>query len=341
MLTSLSDYTLLKLGWRSWTPLMVAFGVGSVLAVALVNVDAMDHFYHFSRSHEEWELDELVVGGISMIISALVALTWILYDHHKRFVQLLKEHRVLEEQQLRARKLQALSTLFGGASHSLNNLMQPIVSLTELALDDMTPQDPNQPLLVEVSAAAKEAKALVRDMLSLSRQDHLTLRPVEMAKLLNDQRRLLEALIPSSMQLAWLVPASGLGRVMADAGQVQSALLNMVSNAVDAIDSATSGRIEIAAERANVDEDRQGHLKSANHNHYVRILLSDNGVGMDAQTLERIFEPFFTTKEVGEGSGLGMSIALGVVESHDGLLFVDSQPGVGTTFSLYLPTLEH
>ena len=235
------------------------------------------------------------------------------------------ERRRVELQLRHAQRLEALGRLAAGVAHDFNNLLTIINTSIQLAL--RRTGDVSE-LLTEVQAAARRGADLTRRLLALGSQQTLTPRPVAVDELISDTVILLRRTLPETIELVTAV-APGLPLVSVDRGQLDLVLLNLGLNARDAMPSG--GTLTIHAREAR---DLPTLLPDGR---YLAIAIEDTDVGMDAEVRARIFEPFFTTKPPGAGTGLGLPVAFGVVTQSGGTITVDSQPGIGTTFTMYLP----
>jgi nitrogen-specific signal transduction histidine kinase/ActR/RegA family two-component response regulator len=247
----------------------------------------------------------------------------------------------LEMQVREAHKMQAIGTLAGGIAHDFNNIIATILGNADLAREDVS----NNPLalqsLQEIQKAGSRARDLVWQILSFSRRQPTERKLVALAPILEESVRLLRATMPARLEID-LQCESATAAVLADASQIQQVLLNLATNAMQAM-SGRSGRIEIRLDQVTLDAallKKWPALRALNEQSgpsVVRMRVRDDGPGMDAAVQERIFEPFFTTKPKGEGTGLGLSVVLGIVQTHQGAITVESRIGQGSTFSLYLP----
>ena len=250
-------------------------------------------------------------------------------------------HASLEAQLRESQKMQAIGTLAGGIAHDFNNIIATILGNAELARQDAT-SDPRatQQSIEEIRKAGTRARDLVRQILSFSRRQATERKVIKLAPVIDESVRLLRAMIPPRIGFAVHCDAD-VPAVLADATQFEQIVMNLATNATHAMPG--NGRIEIRldtvlldAALANTDV-RLSALHERHPGRTVRLTVSDTGSGMDAATVAKIFEPFFTTKPVGEGTGLGLSVVYGIVQAHEGVITVDSTPGKGTTFTLYLP----
>ena len=244
-------------------------------------------------------------------------------------------HRNELEAQLReSQKMQAVGTMAGGIAHDFNNILGAILGNVELAKADCSPESPVLESLHEIDKAGRRARDLVRQILTFSRNEPPQRTPVNLAEVVHDTERLLRVTLPPAIELHMHL-STGLPALLADATQVEQALLNLCTNAVHAI-GTERGTIHVEAAQVQPDHrlcERLGLAPTT----YVALSVRDNGPGMDAALLGRIFEPFFTTKPVGQGTGLGLAVVHGVMRTHEGAVDVHSAPGHGSRFTLYFP----
>ena len=244
-------------------------------------------------------------------------------------------HRNELEAQLReSHKMQAVGTMAGGIAHDFNNILGAILGNVELAKADCAAGSPVLESLLEIDKAGRRARDLVRQILTFSRNEPPQRSAVSLAEVVHDTERLLRVTLPPAIELHMQLQA-GLPPVLADATQVEQALLNLCTNAVHAI-GTERGSIHVEAATVQPDQRLTERLGLAPID-YVALTVRDTGPGMDAATLERIFEPFFTTKPVGQGTGLGLAVVHGVMRTHEGGVDVQSAPGQGSRFTLYFP----
>jgi len=243
----------------------------------------------------------------------------------------------LEAQLRHAQKLEAIGTLAGGIAHDFNNLLAAIIGYAELIQGEIPVGSPARAWLQGVLTASLRAKALVQHILAFSRRTPVTRTPVSLTAVLHETLPFLRALLPSTIALEDHLTAEATW-VLADATQMQQILLNLATNARDAM-SATGGRLAIHLAVVEVDAVGAARHPVLHAGAYVRLTMQDSGAGIPPDVLARIFEPFFTTKEVGHGTGLGLSVVHGIIADHGGTILVESTLGQGTTFTIYLPRL--
>jgi CheY-like chemotaxis protein len=232
--------------------------------------------------------------------------------------------------------MESIGTLAGGIAHDFNNILAAILGNVALARHDDADRSALQSHLGQIQQAAMRARSLVQQILAFSRRDPGLLIEQPLRPVLEETLALLRATLPAAVRVEAVLPSGPVG-VRADATQLQQVLMNLATNAWHALPER-GGRIEIGAERLSADRSPvPGQVAPGPLAH---LWVRDNGSGMDEATLARIFDPFFTTKPVGQGTGLGLSVVHGIVRAHEGAITVDSAPGGGSTFHLYLPSPE-
>jgi PAS domain S-box-containing protein len=249
----------------------------------------------------------------------------------------ITEQKRLEAQLLQAQRMEAVGRLAGGVAHDFNNLLTVINGYAELLLANVPPEGPAYEPLREIQRAGGRAAGLTRQLLAFSRKQLLKPVVLDLNALLRELEKMLLRLIGEDIDLATRL-APGLGRVRADAGQLEQVVMNLIVNARDAM--PTGGRLTLETHNVELAPSyAEGH-PYVRPGPYVLLAVSDTGCGMDEATRARIFEPFFTTKAPGQGTGLGLSTVYGIVKQSGGSVEVYSEPGRGSTFKIYLPRLE-
>ncbi len=258
-------------------------------------------------------------------------------DVLEAIVEDVTERRALEDQVRQSQKMEAVGRLAGGIAHDFNNLLMVISGYTEVLLSQLDPAHPLLPKAEAIQQASDRATTLTRQLLAFSRKQLLELKVVDVNTIVQDMERLLRPLIGENIELSTrLTPNVGCTR--ADAGQLEQVIMNLVVNAKDAMPDG--GKIEIRTATVTLDEASRREHVFIKPGPYVMVSVRDNGHGMDKETQSRIFEPFFTTKEKGKGTGLGLSTVYGIVKQSGGYVFVQSEIGRGTSFTIYLPRVE-
>jgi PAS domain S-box-containing protein len=245
--------------------------------------------------------------------------------------------RQSEEQLRQVQKMDAVGKLAGGIAHDFNNLLMVIRGDSDLILRRLPQAHPLRQNAEGIREAADQAATLTRQLLAFSRKQVVAPQVLDINTIVGGIHKMLQRLIGETINLV-TVTAPDLGRVKADPGQVEQMILNLAVNARDAMPDG--GRLTLRTANVELDEATARRRGGAKPGHYVMLEVSDTGVGMDADTRSHIFEPFFTTKDQGKGTGLGLSTVYGIVNQSGGHVWVESEPGRGTTFRVYLPRIE-
>ncbi len=249
----------------------------------------------------------------------------------------ITERRVLEDQFRQAQKMEAVGRLAGGIAHDFNNLLMVIGGYTEVLLSQLTLGHPLHAKAEAIQQASDRATTLTRQLLAFSRKQLLELKVVDVNAIVSEMERLLRPLIGEDIELTTQL-APSIGCTRADAGQLEQVIMNLVVNAKDAL--LKGGKISIRTASVTLDDSYRPENTFIKPGPYVMISVSDNGQGMDRETQARIFEPFFTTKEKGKGTGLGLSTVYGIIKQSGGYVFVQSEVGRGTVFTIYFPRVD-
>ncbi len=243
----------------------------------------------------------------------------------------------LQRQLLRSKKMEAVGTLAGGIAHDFNNLLQIVLGYSDLLLFDRNPGSPEYEALQVVRQAAKDGSDLAKRILMFGRRVEANTRPVKLTDELKRMKRTLSRVIPKMIKVE-LLGEHDLKMVNADASQLEQVLLNLAVNAQHAMPDG--GRLTLETANVTLDEEFCRNHLDVHPGEYVLLSVTDTGTGMDKDVVDHIFEPFYTTKGLGEGTGLGLAMVYGIIKSHHGHIGCYSEPGVGTTFKIYLPAIE-
>lgn len=252
-------------------------------------------------------------------------------------VEFEKEKHRLENELSQAKKMETIGTLAGGIAHDFKNILMPIIGYTNIVMEDLKEKGALGSIkdLQKVLTAANRANELVKQILTFSHKADIEKKPVSVSKILEDSINLLRATIPSSINFVQEVNYRNIA-IEADFTQIQQVLMNLCTNAYHAMQE-NGGQVTVSVQKAT-DSRSQPHLDPFKT--YALITIEDTGHGIPPENLERIFDPFYTTKSVGQGTGLGLSVAQGIIHNHKGSISVKSEIGRGTTFFIYLPTVK-
>jgi len=235
-----------------------------------------------------------------------------------------------------ARKMEAIGTLAGGIAHDFNNILSAVVGFTEIAMEDSRDNPAVRASLQEVLKAGLRAKELVKQILTFSRQMEQEFVAVHLGLLVRDTMVLLRASIPTTIRIEQSLRTNS--TVQADATQMQQVIMNLVTNAAQAM-SDSGGSLKVDLVNVWLDSSFIALYPELQTGEYLKLSVTDTGSGMTPEVRERIFDPFFTTKEKGGGAGMGLAVVHGIVRDHGGVVSVDTEPGAGSTFTVFLPVL--
>jgi two-component system cell cycle sensor histidine kinase/response regulator CckA len=281
--------------------------------------------FHTKSGRERMGLQSaevIEVGGQKCVLAVLKDVT----------EEKLQENRLRQSQ-----KMEAIGQLSGGIAHDFNNLLNVISGYSELLLEQLDANGGPHRHTEQIKKAADRAASLIRQLLAFSRQQVVEMKVLNLNKVVGEMAKLLPPLIGEHIELRTIL-GSDLGQVKADQGQIEQIVMNLAVNARDAMPEG--GKLIMETKNVSVDQEFASRYPPMIPGDYVTLVVSDTGVGMDTQTVARIFEPFFTTKEQGKGTGLGLATVYGAAKQNGGYVWVETEPGQGTTFGVYLPLLR-
>jgi nitrogen-specific signal transduction histidine kinase/CheY-like chemotaxis protein len=244
------------------------------------------------------------------------------------------EQRNLEQQLFQSQKMDAIGRLAGGVAHDFNNVLTAIIGYSDFLHMHLGKDDPLQQEVEEIRKAGQRAASLTQQLLAFSRRQIFQVKVLDLNAIITGMEKMLRRLIHESVSIDFILDPS-LGRIRADASQMEQVLLNLVINASEAMPQG--GKLMIETANTELDESYARMHVSVKPGSFVRLAVSDTGTGMNEETRDHLFEPFFTTKKEGKGTGLGLSMVYGIVKQSGGAIWVYSEPGKGAAFKIYLP----
>lgn len=305
---------------------------GTVLKLNLPKRDgAAQSGYHTFRALTK-------TGEIRWLQMNAVRVDWGNGDAALCIIRDITEAKKMENQLTQAQKMQAIGTLAGGVAHDFNNILCAIIGYTELCKMDIPEENGLHRNLNQILKAGTRARELVNQILTFSHQNESIPQPIEIKYCIEEALKLLRATIPSNIHIVEDIQAKS-GIVMAEHTQIHQIIMNLCTNAAHAMQEE-GGLLEICLNNCYFERAAAGIHQRLVPGSYIGLIVSDTGHGMTPETIQRIFEPYYTTKQKGEGTGLGLSMVHGIVESLHGAIKVYSEPGSGTTFNIYLPSTE-
>lgn len=281
----------------------------------------------------------LLIGSLRREQQVLVETRKLADDLEKEIIERIRseqEKDKLREQLVQSQKMDAIGQLAGGMAHDFNNMLGVIMGNADLMLHSLSRSDPSYKRAHNIMQSALRSRNLTMKLLTFARKEKLNVTPMDMREIIGDLMTILERCIQKKIEIKTHIRNNLIVKV--DATQIEQALMNICTNARDAMPSGGALSIECS----EVDSQEMNLLRLSGEDQspsgrYCRITIRDTGIGMSGQTRDKIFDPFFTTKGVGAGTGLGMSITLGIIRSHGGYISIDSEPDWGTAVSLFLP----
>ena len=303
---------------------------------ALINKEVGNAEFRYRHKNGSWRVFESVGNWIFNGNGAPPESVLVSRDITER-KQTEEKMAALQVQLGQSQKMEAIGRLGGGIAHDFNNILAVIQGYSDLCLFRIPKEDPLREDIQAITNAVKRAANLISQLLAFSRRQTMKMEVIDLNPLLQDLEKMLRRVIGEDVELVTTLP-DDLGRVKADPGQIEQILLNLALNARDAMPSG--GKLTIKTANVTLKETNPQNDMGLTPGHYVMISITDTGLGMTPEVKERIFEPFFTTKEIGKGTGLGLSMVYGIVKQSGGHIGVDSEPGKGATFRIYLPRVD-
>ncbi|HTP13651.1 MAG TPA: PAS domain S-box protein [Bacteroidota bacterium] len=304
-------------------------------ALALLNEN-------FSNNREIKGLEEQMVHSNGELIDVSVSSS-LIYDESRKPILMrvvardITEKKKLEAKILHAQRIDSIGNLAGGVAHDFNNILTSILGSTTIMKRKMKKNDQWFRIVDIIETAAKRGASLTRQLLTFARKNNVQFRPIILNDIIEETLHLFEHSIDKTISVKKILTPD-VCLINGDDGQVQQALLNLLINARDAMPDG--GVIAVQSEKINFDTRVRSTLSESRTGEYVVVSVTDHGIGMEQGIQQRIFEPFFTTKDQGKGTGLGLAVVYGVVNSHNGFITVQSEPGLGSQFTMYFPLLK-
>jgi PAS domain S-box-containing protein len=282
---------------------------------------------------------------VNGVVLELDVITWSVSDiaghiiSHVALIRDVSYEMQLESQLRRAQRMESIGTLAGGIAHDFNNTLASIITCTEMALDESSPESSLRELLEVVLKSGLRGKNLVKQILTFSRRGEQERQEVRVDQVASECLKLLRATLTPSIEIRLHIDKN-LGLVFADPTQIQQIVMNLCTNAVHAMRGQTYGEMDIWLDNIDIDHVTVTNSGSLSPGPYLCLTIRDNGHGMDEKTIDRIFDPFFSTKGQSEGTGLGLSVIHGILSTHGGAISVESKPDHGSQFKVYIPRLN-
>jgi len=254
---------------------------------------------------------------------------------NRELVEQISERRRLEKQFQQLQKMEALGSLAGGIAHDFNNILTAIMGRADMALAHLEEEHPASEQIEKLQKAGRQARDLVQQILAFSRQQERDWEPVDIKELVSNTLELVRTGLPSSVDIRADVQPDA-GQVMGNRTQLEQVLLNLCTNAAQAMEDG--GELHMSVHKEQLDPEQARAHGLSDGGDYIHLRVRDTGPGIPVQFASRVFEPFFTTKALGEGTGMGLAVTHGIVTSHHGTIWVNSQPGEGAEFHVLLPS---
>ena len=294
------------------------------------------NYFQFQHLLADGSMRDVEVYSGPIDIGGKPVLYAMIYDITKR-LQTKRENERLQKMLMQAQKMESFGQLAGGIAHDFNNLLSSILGYTELALNNVVKGSEIEDDLQEVCIAGKRAQELVRQILAFARQSDEEIKPLRVAPIANEAFKLIKSSTPSTIKIRQEINSDA--HIMGNAIQVHQIIMNLCTNAVYAMEK-DGGVLRAGLDNVFFSQEQKMFGRALKAGHYVKLTVSDTGIGIPEEDMTAIFEPYFTTKPLGEGTGMGLAMVYGMVERYGGGIDVESRLSKGTTFSLYLPVAE-
>ena len=291
------------------------------------------NYFNFKHRRSNGSITDVEVYSGPIEIGGRKLLYSLIYDISNR-LKAEEDKKELQKQLIQAHKMEAVGQLAGGIAHDFNNILSSVIGFTELALDDVQKGSLIEENLQEVYLAGKRAKELVKQILTFARQSDEKLSPIRVDLIAKEALKFLRSSIPTTIEIESKI--NSVSRIMGNQTQAHQIFMNLCTNAAYALEEK-GGILTVSLNDISLDKDFSGKESDSEYRNYIEIVVSDTGTGIPSEIIESIFDPYFTTKKQGEGTGMGLALVKGIVESYGGKITVDSQLGKGTTFTIYLP----
>ena len=302
----------------------------AILKASFQEEHLVDHFQYKHDNGAVLELD-VITWSVSDSVGNIIS--------HVALIRDVSYEMQLESQLRRAQRMEAIGTLAGGIAHDFNNTLASIITCTEMALEESPEGSTLRELLDVVLKSGLRGKNLVKQILTFSRLGEQERQAVPVDLVVSECLKLLRATLMPTIEIRLHIDKN-LGLVFADPTQIQQIIMNLCTNAVHAMRGKAHGEMDIWLDNVDIDRFPVTNLGNLSSGPYLSLTVRDNGHGMDEKTIDRIFDPFFSTKGQSEGTGLGLSVIHGIVSNHGGAITVESKPGQGSQFKVYLPRLD-
>ncbi|QKF82524.1 sensor histidine kinase [Halarcobacter ebronensis] len=305
--------------------LLIFISIFLVLTYLLIHFNFFDKFYLYTRAHESWELDELILGVFAFFISLSFALFYLSIIFGEKVLEFTKHELEQQKKAQTNQKLQSMGSMLGGLAHSLNNHLVPIITLSKMIKDDLPKDSQSSKDISKVIEASYGLRDILKQVLNFTREDNTKItNSCHIFETLEKTLELVKATIPSSIEFKTDLENSDL-IIPVSRINMEIVIFNLITNAIHALENRRTGFIKTTFETTNEQ---------------VIIKVKDNGCGISNKNKELIFDPFFTTKKQGKGTGLGLSETFGIIKNAKGTVEVDSKENEYTEFIIKIPIIK-